>query len=188
MMTASRGHQIVLDILATEHRELDTRFHRLDAAGSAHLHEDAIGEATRQALFALVRHMAAEEACLYPQVRALVPHGDLVADRELAEHFDAVKLIDELATLNVRHWLFAPTLSTLECHIRSHFAEEEARVFPAFADAVARPRAFELGARLSEAEHVLRNHPVRLNPTADDIRDIAEAIRAVPPAVPEWHR
>ena len=36
----------------------------------------------------LSRHLSAEEQYLYPAVRKVVPDGDLLADRELAEDHD----------------------------------------------------------------------------------------------------
>ena len=86
-------------------------------------------------LRSLVDHMAAEEASLYPEVRIDVPHGALWTDRELAEHADAIKLVDELESLELLHWLFIPTLSALRCHIRAHFDEEEQQLFSALAAA-----------------------------------------------------
>ncbi|AGL18637.1 hemerythrin domain-containing protein [Actinoplanes sp. N902-109] len=67
----------VVDVIARQHRELIKLAGRYAADGDAK---------TAQVVVASVaRHLSAEEQYLYPAVRAIVPGGDELVERELAE-------------------------------------------------------------------------------------------------------
>jgi len=146
-MDAETGTLDIIAVLTAQHRRLAAVLERCD--GPATTAEDAA--TIKQALAAVGDHLAVEEAWLYPEVRIDVPHGQLWADRELAEHADAGKLIDELSSLHWKHWLFHPTLSTLRCHLDVHFAEEEQSLFPVLLETCSRRRRLELGRQVVHA-------------------------------------
>jgi hypothetical protein len=84
----------VVDVVAGEHRSI--------LALCADLAEGGVPEAKRRRLAQVVvatvsRHLSAEEQYLYPAVRATVPGGDALADRELAEDHAILVTLKELA-------------------------------------------------------------------------------------------
>ncbi|MGW5687970.1 hemerythrin domain-containing protein [Nonomuraea sp. NPDC003754] len=77
----------VIAVLTHDHREVERMFTELEQLGTADV--DRRQTLTEKVIIELVRHSVAEEAYLYPAVRDLLPDGDQLADRELAEHAQA---------------------------------------------------------------------------------------------------
>jgi Hemerythrin HHE cation binding domain len=78
----------VVDVVGQQHRELLALCERMIAEPDDHRVADVV-------VATLSRHLSAEEQYLYPAVRKIVPGGDQLADRELAEdHALLVRLKD----------------------------------------------------------------------------------------------
>ncbi|MET0423840.1 MAG: hemerythrin domain-containing protein [Actinoplanes sp.] len=78
----------VVDVVGQQHRELLALCDRMLAEPDDHRVADVV-------VATLSRHLSAEEQYLYPAVRKIVPGGDQLADRELAEdHALLVRLKD----------------------------------------------------------------------------------------------
>lgn len=92
--TPPAGRSIV-DILAEEHhrlRGLCTRLDRLARRGAR------AGGVCDVLTAGVVRHLSAEEQYLYPTVRAVLPDGHLIADREIVADDEMLRTLRRLAT------------------------------------------------------------------------------------------
>jgi hypothetical protein len=106
----------VIDVLAGQHRELVELCDRLAA-------EPADKRLAGVVIAQLSRHLSAEEQYLYPAVRAAVPGGGELADRELAEDNALLLLLKQLEKG------LAEAAAVAEA-VRRHVAEEAAPTRP----------------------------------------------------------
>jgi hypothetical protein len=84
----------VADVVAREHRELLALCDELLAGGTAAGRRPTIAQVVSATLS---RHLSAEEQYVYPAVRAIVPGGEELADREIAEDralLEALRLLE----------------------------------------------------------------------------------------------
>ncbi|PRY33636.1 hemerythrin domain-containing protein [Pseudosporangium ferrugineum] len=84
----------IADVVAREHRELLALCEELTADGTDAGRRATIAQVVSAALS---RHLSAEEQYVYPAVRATVPDGDQLADREIAEDralLEALRLLE----------------------------------------------------------------------------------------------
>ncbi|MFI6737643.1 hemerythrin domain-containing protein [Nonomuraea sp. NPDC050451] len=155
--------QDVIEVLVTDHREVEQMFSELD-----HM-RGAIGEQaktlTEQVVIELVRHSIAEEQYLYPAVREHVPGGGKLADQEISEHADAEETMNRLEGLEPGDAEFWPTTDLLMSQIRAHVREEENDLFPRLREACAPEELTELGAKVQRAKKLA---PTRPHPSAPD--------------------
>jgi hemerythrin-like domain-containing protein len=79
----------VVDVIADQHRELLGLCTRLTGGPDRR-------RAAQVVVATLSRHLSAEEQYLYPAVRKVVPDGDLLADRELAEDHELLVALRKL--------------------------------------------------------------------------------------------
>lgn len=106
----------VVDIVAEQHRDLLRLADRLVAAPDDRKVADVV-------IATLSRHLSAEEQYLYPAVRAVVPEGGLLADRELAEDHDLLVLLKRLAAEPERAGAAAEVAAAVRRHVEAD-AEE----------------------------------------------------------------
>ncbi|NSC24685.1 hemerythrin domain-containing protein [Streptomyces albus subsp. chlorinus] len=148
----------VIDELTTDHREVEELFAKIEALPPGHEKRKLYAD---QATIELVRHSVAEEEYLYPAVRAHVPGGGTLADRELEDHRGAERLMKELEGLESGDPSFDRTLTSLIHEIRSHVSEEEGTLFPRLREAVPPQELAELG---DKVRHAKKTAPTRPHP------------------------
>jgi hemerythrin superfamily protein len=126
-MTDGRPQDLV-DVLVADHVVLEDLFVELERGGvTSERRRDLIDVTIAE----LVRHANAEEQYLYPAARRYLPDGDEVATRELAEHREAERLMNDLMSTDVEHPEFDMLVARLVSLIRDHVrAEEEEMLAP----------------------------------------------------------
>ncbi|MFE2875284.1 hemerythrin domain-containing protein [Streptomyces roseus] len=145
--------------LTVDHREVDGLFDRIE-------HTTPAGErqkAAEQLTIELVRHSVAEEEHLYPAIREHFPDGDLIADKELADHARVEKLLKDLEGLDAAGPEFDRLIAVLKTEVTAHVHDEEQNLFPRLRHACSQEDLETLGDRVRRAK---RFAPTRPHPGA----------------------
>lgn len=127
----------------------------------------------------LCRHLSAEEQYLYPTVRAVLPDGDAIAERELAEHRDLLLDLERLRTMAVSDPAYAPLIDAVGARLRRHSEVAEQAILPALQAACTENELIRLGNRVDIAMEAAptRPHPTTpMTPPANKIVDPAVAV------------
>ncbi|GAA2701618.1 hemerythrin domain-containing protein [Nonomuraea recticatena] len=161
-MSTSTGDDVIA-VLSHDHREVEQMFTELEQLGTADVERRQ--NLTEKVIIELVRHSVAEEAYLYPAVRDLLPDGNQLADREIAEHAQAEETMKQLERSDAGEAGHAELLARLMAEIRDHIAEEEGELFPRLRDAASAEQLAELGRKV---EAIKKIAPTRPHPTAPD--------------------
>ncbi|MFJ2895074.1 hemerythrin domain-containing protein [Streptomyces sp. NPDC087218] len=132
----------VLHELAADHRELEAVFWEIELQPVDH---PTRGELVDRLIAELVRHTVVEEAYLHPAMRECLPHGQAMADKELADHAKGERLLRRLEGLSVGDPDFNDTLARLKFAVAFHVREEEHDLFPKLAAALPPEKLAELG-------------------------------------------
>ncbi|ROQ94646.1 hemerythrin HHE cation binding domain-containing protein [Streptomyces sp. 2132.2] len=141
--------------LTVDHREVDGLFDRIE-------HTTPAGErqkAAEQLTIELVRHSVAEEEHLYPAIREYFPDGDLIADKELADHARVEKLLKDLEALDASVPEFDQLLAELKAEVTAHVYDEEQNLFPRLRQACTPQELETLGARVRRAKKFAPTRP-----------------------------
>jgi hemerythrin superfamily protein len=155
----------VIEVLTHDHREVEQMFAELESL------RDATGETERtrrkdlvdQVTIELVRHSVAEEAEVYPRVKAKVSEAE--AERAKHEHAEAEQTMKRLERLQPDDPQFDEQLATLMQEIRTHVQEEEGEMFPHMRTVFSQAELDEMGAKV---ESVKKIAPTRPHPAAPD--------------------
>ncbi|GAA4984441.1 hypothetical protein GCM10025734_07220 [Kitasatospora paranensis] len=138
---AGQGADVIAELEA-DHREIQEIFARMSLAPAAG-RKDLVHEVT----IALVRHSMAEQAHLYPAVRARILDGDRLADEEVADHARVERMLKDLEGRPPAGAGFGRLLRTLVREVGLHIQDEEQRLFPALASVAAPEELERLGSR-----------------------------------------
>jgi hemerythrin superfamily protein len=161
-MTAPTRQRDLIEVLVHDHREVEQMFAELEAGtGDA----DRRRQVANAVIAELVRHSVAEEQYLYPTVRRVLPDGDQLADREIAEHAEAERTMKTLEGLDGDDPEFDRAATTLMGEVRQHIQEEEGDLFPRLRSSCSEEELRELGRKV---EMVKRIGPTRPHPSAPD--------------------
>ncbi|SDS17143.1 Hemerythrin HHE cation binding domain-containing protein [Actinoplanes derwentensis] len=146
----------IVDVVAEQHREIIALADRLSTAPD-----------DRQVASVLVatlsRHLCAEEQYLYPAVRIVVPDGDRIADRELAEDQELLKSLGGLER--------GSDATKITESIRRHVAADAEELLPLLERMASADDLIRLGNRFEMAEEAA---PTRPHPST--------------PATPPWNK
>ncbi|MFI6785288.1 hemerythrin domain-containing protein [Micromonospora sp. NPDC050276] len=150
--------QDVVDILVADHREVDALLDELATRQGTPEHRRHLVDVV---IAELVRHSVAEEAYVYPVARKVLPDGDEIADREIAEHAEAERTMKELESVEPADPRFEELLAQLTSTVRHHVAEEEKELFPRLRAATAREELVEVAAKATAIKKIgpTRPHP-----------------------------
>ncbi|MFJ9818566.1 hemerythrin domain-containing protein [Streptomyces sp. NPDC101151] len=151
-----------IEELMADHREVEELFSRIEElpTGDSDL-RGLVDEVTIE----LVRHSVAEEQYLYPAVREYIEGGAALADKEIAEHAEAEKLMKELEHLRVDDAQFHPTLQMLMDDVNAHLHDEENQLFPRLRQSCTAEALDDLGDKIRRAKAMA---PTRPHPSAPD--------------------
>jgi hemerythrin-like domain-containing protein len=155
----------VIEVLTHDHREVERMFEELESLRGA-VGDDARArrkDLVEQATIELVKHSVAEEAEVYPAVKAKVSAAE--AERAKAEHADAEAQMKRLERLQPDDPQFDSELATLMAEVRQHVVEEETDVFPHMRQVLSDDELVELGKKV---EAVKKLAPTRPHPSAPD--------------------
>ena len=123
----STDHDVV-DVLMTDHREVELMFTELEGLLGPDADADRRREVTDNVTIELVRHSVAEEVVVYPRVKDKVSAEE--AERAKQEHAEAEATMKRLEQMDSDDPRFEAEIRTLMAEIRTHVAEEEGQMFP----------------------------------------------------------
>lgn len=157
-MTSLSNQLDMIDILVADHRDVEEIMIELergvvDGEERRRLTDVLISE--------LVRHSVAEAAYLYPTARVVLPDGDRVADREIAEHADAEEIMKALERLDVADSQFSASPSLLFALVRRHVEEGETMLFPRLRHVTSADDLRELGRKIEAIKRFAPTRPSR---------------------------
>ncbi|MET8835338.1 hemerythrin domain-containing protein [Micromonospora sp. NPDC004540] len=161
-MTDVQTERDVVDVLMTDHREVEAIFVELESRQGTPEHRRQLADVV---IAELVRHSVAEEVHVYPAARKALPDGDQIAEHEISEHADAERTMKELESLDPSDPRFDELLTKLTGTIRHHVQDEENDLFPRLRAACAREELIELAGKVEAAK---KSAPTRPHPAAPD--------------------
>lgn len=151
-----------IEELTADHREVEQLFSRIEVLPTRDIGlRGLVDEVTIE----LVRHSVAEEQYLYPAVREHVAGGAELADKEIAEHAEAEKLMKKLEQMRVDDAEFHSTLQRLMDDVNAHIHDEEEQLFPRLREACTPEALDDLGDKIRRAKTMA---PTRPHPSAPD--------------------
>src|SRR5207244_2417985 len=112
---------------------------------------------------ALVAHTVAEEEYLYPAVREFVANGDVLADKEIADHVRVEGLLKHLEHRQAHELEFEALTARLGTEVAAHVRDEEDHLFPLLREACTAEELRALGDKVRRAK---RTAPTRPHPVA----------------------
>lgn len=160
-MTTTNSPDLI-DVLVTDHREVETMFAELETGAGDPDHRKRLVDV---AIAELVRHSVAEEMYLYPTAKRALPDGGPLSEQEIAEHAEAEKLMNRLDGLDATDPEFDPAVARLIEAIRHHVDEEERDLFPRLRQACTQDELLKLGRKVEAAKRIA---PTRPHPAAPD--------------------
>jgi hemerythrin superfamily protein len=152
----------LIDVLVTDHREVESMFAELETGTGDPEHRKRISDVV---IAELVSHSVAEEMYLYPAARKALPDGERLSEHEIREHAEAEVLMNRIDGMDATDPDFEPTVAELIRAIRHHIREEEADLFPRMRQACSPDDLQQLGRRVEAVKKVA---PTRPHPAAPD--------------------
>jgi hypothetical protein len=163
----------VVDVIAGQHRTLVELCDRLTAA---------TGDRRRVAevvVAALSRHLSAEEQYLYPAVRRVVPDGDRLADRELAEDHDLLVMLRRLDGVRPDDPAFGDVAAGVTAAVRRHVEADAAELLPLLTQMAPAEDLIRIGNRVELAEEAAPTRPHPGTPSTPPWNKIVDPVVAV---------
>jgi hypothetical protein len=151
---ARPGGRSVLELLGEEHRQLTDLYGSLAAAADGP--DQRLAALTGVLTATLTRHLSAEEQYLYPTVRAVLPDGDRLADREVGAD-QAIQYA--LRRLSAGGPADLRGLEEIEPALRLHIHRCEDELFPRLRAALNETELIRLGNRVRIAEEAAPTRP-----------------------------
>ncbi|MFE1829155.1 hemerythrin domain-containing protein [Streptomyces yangpuensis] len=145
----------VISELTADHREMDETFDIITRAVPAADRRTAAERLTIE----LVRHTVAEEEHLCPIVRAVFPDGDLIADREIADHARMEKILGDLEGLDADRPDFDRLVAALRAEVTAHVWDEEENLFPRLREACGQEALETMGDRIRRVRMLAPSSP-----------------------------
>jgi hemerythrin-like domain-containing protein len=173
-----------LDVLAEQHRELL----ELCAGLTGDDLDPSRRQRTAEVLVAVLsRHLSAEEQYLYPAVRAIVPGGERLADRELAEDHELLVLLKRFDAARRDEPAAGELAAGIAAAVRRHVEADDQELFPVLAQMAPIEDLIRVGNRIETAAEAAPTRPHPSTPTrppwnklvdpavavVDKIRDVA---------------
>lgn len=149
------GGNVIVEFTA-DHRELEELFAQIEAQPVDHPRRRELAD---RLTAELVRHSVAEEMYLYPTVRKHVPHGEALADKELADHAKVEQMLKDLEDLPADDPQFNDIVAKLKFEVASHVREEEHELFPRLAESFSSDKLDELGRLVRRAKEMAPTRP-----------------------------
>jgi hemerythrin superfamily protein len=160
-MTTTNSPDLI-DILVTDHREVETIFAELETGAGDPDHRKRLADVV---IAELVRHSVAEEMYLYPTAKRVLPDGEQLSEHEIGEHAEAEKLMSRIDGLAATDPEFDAAVTRLIEAIRHHVHEEESDLFPRLRQACTPDELLRLGRKVDAAKKIA---PTRPHPAAPD--------------------
>ncbi len=149
----------VIEILSTDHREVEAMFTELETLMQTRsgTDDELRRDLADQITIELVRHAVAEEVAVYPKVKEKVSAEE--AERAKQEHAEAEKTMKRLEGLDPDDASFEQEIRTLMAEIREHVAEEEGEMFPRMREIMSEEELVELGKQVDAVKAMAPTRP-----------------------------
>jgi hypothetical protein len=170
---ARPGGRSMIDILVDDH-------HRLAALADLLRHAEPrrLPAVTDVLVAALSRHLSAEEQYLHPTVRAVLPDGAVLAEREIVEDTAILHTLKRLHATPVDDPAFSALAAAVERQVLRH-GRRAARLFPRLRTACGTNTLIRLGNRVTIAEEAAPTRPHPAAPRTSPANKLADPAVAV---------
>jgi hypothetical protein len=152
-----------IDVLGEQHRELVKLCDRLTDQPSRKLRDVVVAT--------LSRHLSAEEQYLYPAIRKVVPGGDDLAARELAE--------DKALLLLLQRVQKGEDFAELAAAVRRHVEADADELLPVLTQMVPIEDLIRVGNRIEVAEEAAPTRPHPATPSSPPWNKVVDPVVAV---------
>jgi hypothetical protein len=152
-----------VDVLGDQHRQLIELCDRLVAEPSRKLRDVVVAT--------LSRHLSAEEQYLYPAIRKVVPGGDELAARELAEDKTLLVLLQRVQK--------GEEFEELAAAVRRHVAADSEELLPVLTQMVPIEDLIRVGNRIEVAEEAAPTRPHPGTPSSPPWNKVVDPVVAV---------
>lgn len=149
-----QGDDVIAELTA-DHREVDEMFGIIEYSAPAADRQAAAERLT----IGLVRHSVTEQEHLYPAVREHLPDGDLIADKEIADHARMERILKGIEGLDADATEFDRQIAVLRAEVTAHVWEEEENLFPRLRRACPQEALACLGAQVRRAKELAPTVP-----------------------------
>ena len=158
--SSSVGHDVdVVDILTTDHREMEELLSQIERSGSAEQRRDLA-----DALIAeVMRHAVAEERFVYPAIEEHMPNGKEEVKHDKEEHQEIVEIMKKMEDLDASDPAFMVSVRRLEELLVHHAKEEETDQFPQLRAHIPSEKLVAMGTKVQTAKKLA---PTRPHPSA----------------------
>jgi hemerythrin superfamily protein len=154
-MAGTAGEQDVVDILTTDHREVQELIAQIWATPDPERRRDLADTIISE----LVRHSVAEEMFVYPAMKDHLPNGDEAVEHDTAEHKELERTMKDLEGLKGDDPRFEELLRQLETTLVDHVQDEETEQFPQLRARVPREKLVELAGKVETAKKAAPTRP-----------------------------
>jgi hypothetical protein len=166
----------VVDVIAEQHREL--------LALCARLTDPGLGPARRRrvahvVVASLSRHLSAEEQYLYPAVRAVVPDGELLADRELAEDHALLVVLKRFESARVGESAWTALAADVAAAVRRHVDADAGELLPLLVQMAPIEDLIRVGNRIETAQEAAPTRPHPSTPARPPWNKVVDPVVAV---------
>lgn len=152
----------MVSVLVKDHEEIKDYFKQIESATDAETRRTVADEVTAE----IVRHSVAEEMCLYPAARDILPNGDEMVDEEIKEHAEAEELLKRWEGIDGDDPEFMTVFGEVRKGLLHHIDdEEEPKLFPEMQNAMSAEQMVDLGEKITKAKEMA---PTRPHPSAPD--------------------
>ena len=141
-----------LDILTSDHRQVDAMIAELEKAGESGAGSAAYKSTFEQMVDALNLHMRAEEEILYPAMRQFEEEKEMVIEA-YDEHNTVKGLLTQMNELDPASPEFQSNLKQVKTGIQHHVSEEEGEMFPEAREKLGETRLEEIGRQIMEMKN-----------------------------------
>jgi hemerythrin superfamily protein len=172
-MTTVGGHRDLIDVVQADHGVLETLFAELERRNVNSERRRNLLDVT---IAELVRHANAEEQYLYPAVRRYLADRDDVVERELTEHRDAERLMNDLMSTDVDHPEFETLVARLIRRMRAHIRGEEKLLLAPLRAECDAATLVELGTEVMSAKMLAPTRPHPAAPRRPPLNRIASPV------------
>ena len=163
MTTGHATDQDVVDVLTTDHREVEELLAQIHAAATGEERRDLADQLVAE----LVRHSVAEEMWVYPAMRDSLPDGDEAVEHDTKEHKELETVMKQLEGADADGEDFLLHVRRIEVLLRDHVADEEQEQFPQLRAALSEEQLVELKERVEVAKKIAPTRPHPLSPNSE---------------------
>jgi hemerythrin superfamily protein len=183
--TATGVRADAVEMLTTDHREVEQFFRQYEAAGND---AGVAHHAAEQIIRELSVHAAVEEMILYPLLRRADPNQNDLVDHSLEEHQDIKELLATVDGRPANDPEIRQAFAKLKSSVEEHVAEEEGKLFPALRQHCKQDELMELGEKMAKAKATAPTHPHPNAPNTPPGNIVAGPLAAVADKVRDFLR